>query len=589
MKYDYIFFSPHFDDAILSCGGLIAKLKKTNKKVLIVTIFSEVNNDNIISDAAQHIKASGFDNVWDLNAKRKNEEKKIEKILQIKTFFLKETEANFRSNYQNYNDMIGTKNLKKEKKLITKLNKKIINTINIFLRKTGKIYFPLAVGQHVDHLIVNKIGVDLSKKFNTFFWEDYPYLMYLKNKILDNRYSLNNRIDIKEELILKRKLINQYQSQTNQLFCFKPMFLSSFENYFECKKYKKNKIFYITDELIGGAKIANDYIINNLNFFLKEKLEIYEQVPPKINGHLKNIKKVIWSIANFYRYLKLINNSDQIITTTPNLLTALFISRKKIKKVIYYSHSDRGGDYPKFPSKAWLFWFIYRTVESISSKRIDLIIVPSENAKERMIKRLGKYVKNKFKIIPNGVDSNIFKPLGIQREKDTVMYCGRIHPNKQIDILVKAVKKNKKIKLLIVSSKENIEDQNYAQSLKKLGGNQITWIKPKNTQDIVKNYNQSTCVVIPSNNESFSLVLLEALACKTSVIGMNIGEIGVILKKIDPKLLLKKGDFHEIADKISYVIGLDKNQRKKLAVKCRKEAISYKWQKSTKKLLAELL
>ncbi|MHA1303522.1 MAG: PIG-L deacetylase family protein [Candidatus Heimdallarchaeaceae archaeon] len=38
---DHIFLSPHLDDAVASCGGLIAKLVEQGNKVIVATFFTK--------------------------------------------------------------------------------------------------------------------------------------------------------------------------------------------------------------------------------------------------------------------------------------------------------------------------------------------------------------------------------------------------------------------------------------------------------------------------------------------------------------------------------------------------------------------
>ena len=40
-KYDYIYVSPHLDDAVFSASGSIIKNIQDKKSVLIITIFTE--------------------------------------------------------------------------------------------------------------------------------------------------------------------------------------------------------------------------------------------------------------------------------------------------------------------------------------------------------------------------------------------------------------------------------------------------------------------------------------------------------------------------------------------------------------------
>lgn len=592
MKYEAIFFSPHLDDAILSCGGLIINLVRDKKKVLIVTVFNESDGTKTNKNITRHVKACGFDDIWKLAKKREKEDKKMAKILKVKVLWLDEIEANYRENYKSYKEIIEKKAIERELDLVGRVNSKINNILKKLLSKNGEVYFPMGLGNHIDHLIVNRSGLEATKKYQVYFWEDYPYLLFLKNKIEENKYSLVKRIDVKENLNFKKKLIENYDSQLKELFKYKEMYLSSFENYYQSIDNSEltKRVFYISDELIGGARIANDYLIKELDKYLEQELKVYEQVPPKINGALKRIRRWLWSVANFYRYMKKhISKNDQIITTSPNLLMALlFFHQRKIKKVIYYSHADRGGKCPQFGS-AWIYWWSYRLSEYFSLIKSDLIIVPSKKAKEGMLKRFWNRIdKNKIRVVENGVDEKVFYPSKKIKKERMIMYCGRIDSSKKLEELFEALKGLNKIKLIVLYPKVEMENMAYFEKLKKIGKNKVLWINPKCKEEIREYYCRSECVVIPSDNESFSLVLLEALACKTLVIGKDVGEIGVLLRKIDPFLVLKDGNSKEIADKIGYVMDLSEEKKEKMLSKAGNLAKFYKWKNSGKKLWKEL-
>ena len=95
-KYDHIFFSPHLDDVTLSCGGLITKLHKA--KILVVTIFSGIDEGKTSNFGKQFIFLSGFNNARDFIESRKSEEKRVARFLGYDFLFLNYPDAIFRYN-----------------------------------------------------------------------------------------------------------------------------------------------------------------------------------------------------------------------------------------------------------------------------------------------------------------------------------------------------------------------------------------------------------------------------------------------------------------------------------------------------------
>src|SRR5690349_2591340 len=62
-RREYIFFSPHFDDVVLSCGGLVALLRQEQRPVHVVTVFAGKTSPNH-SAYSRHLSAKwGLQNV----------------------------------------------------------------------------------------------------------------------------------------------------------------------------------------------------------------------------------------------------------------------------------------------------------------------------------------------------------------------------------------------------------------------------------------------------------------------------------------------------------------------------------------------
>lgn len=207
-KRNYIFISPHLDDAILSAGGLIHYLKDKGK-VKIITVFTK--GDEIFS-------------------KRKIEDINVCQYLGIGYLHLGFIDALWRDSYNSMEDIyinkiISTKEEQYlEKAIIDKLKKTIDNN------KYTVIFAPLSMGNHIDHKIVNKICQD--NFTDVIYWEDYPY--NLKSNLPKEFIKKNNLscFEYKKNLFIKEKLIKFYSSQIPNLFGDKPIILKKEKYYF---------------------------------------------------------------------------------------------------------------------------------------------------------------------------------------------------------------------------------------------------------------------------------------------------------------------------------------------------------------------
>ncbi len=153
-----IFFSPHLDDVIFSCGGLLLKGGKNT----VFTIFAGEYNGLTSWDYLCGIRDSNPVSI------RKKEDLKALKIVKAKAV------------HCSFLDNAFYTEIKKEKRKDKEdIRKKIFNTAQSY----DKVFFPLGI-DHPDHIIVAEIGKELSKKRKgVFFYEDFPYsLNYRRNK-----------------------------------------------------------------------------------------------------------------------------------------------------------------------------------------------------------------------------------------------------------------------------------------------------------------------------------------------------------------------------------------------------------------------
>jgi len=112
--------------------------------------------------------------------------------------------------------------------------------------------------------------------------------------------------------------------------------------------------------------------------------------------------------------------------------------------------------------------------------------------------------------IINGVNVNLFKPTKMPK-KLTIGYAGRISKEKGIDFLSSLMNSTKNINYVVA------------------GRQKMNWEIPKNCKylgfmphkEMVKFYNSSNLIVLPSYSEGVSNVILEAYACGRVLIMSN--------------------------------------------------------------------
>lgn len=191
----FIFFSPHYDDAVLSCGFLIDLLKKAKKDVVIVTIFTRGSGYPYTNQAIDFLARSGGFNPYKLFNMRSIENKKALGYLKVKWLDLDFIDAAFRKSklltyfskishlipfawyfYHIYptpsKQFFGSFDWQ-DKKLYFKLKEHFCELIPSSSADKVLLLAPLGIGGHADHVIVRDAVAALNHQ--VYYWEDFPY------------------------------------------------------------------------------------------------------------------------------------------------------------------------------------------------------------------------------------------------------------------------------------------------------------------------------------------------------------------------------------------------------------------------------
>ena len=166
----------------------------------------------------------------------------------------------------------------------------------------------------------------------------------------------------------------------------------------------------------------------------------------------------------------------------------------------------------------------------------DAIVVASPQEGERMM-RLYPGMERKVRVIPCGVDLDIFRPLdmrstrqrlGLNGEK-ILLFVGRPDPLKGLNILINAASQLEQpegVRVLVVGGElEHAAPFEEAMSLAQTldMDRNISFMGSVTQSQLPLYYNAADVCVIPSYYESFGLVALEAMACATPVVASRVG------------------------------------------------------------------
>ena len=167
----------------------------------------------------------------------------------------------------------------------------------------------------------------------------------------------------------------------------------------------------------------------------------------------------------------------------------------------------------------------------------DAIIVTTETMKQSITARIPS-AKHKITIIPNYVDTELFKPEPTEKEFDLI-FIGRFSEQKNLEALLTAIDKVNCTALIIGngSNKKTLQQQHPSPN--------IHWKNNVSNSDLPRWLNSSKIFILPSHYEGHPKVLVEAMACGCAIIGTDVpgirevitGNINGILSKEDPESL----------------------------------------------------
>ncbi len=215
-------------------------------------------------------------------------------------------------------------------------------------------------------------------------------------------------------------------------------------------------------------------------------------------------------------------------------------------------------------------------------KRINGKIAVSRTARNS----IARYLPGVYRIIPNGVDTERFKPgKSIKDSSKEILFVGRIEPRKGLQFLIHAFPIVKKVipeaTLTVVGgsykeTKLNIPKE-FGDSIHFLG-----FVAPLELPEI---FRRATIFISPAiTGESFGIVLIEAMASGVPVIASDIPGYRCVIEDEKNGLLVPPADSKGIARAIIRVMK-DEALQSSLINGGLKSAECYSWDKISKEVL----
>jgi len=250
----------------------------------------------------------------------------------------------------------------------------------------------------------------------------------------------------------------------------------------------------------------------------------------------------------------------------------------KIKKIPYVAHIHLDIDASGFFG---VLLPLYKKIFlSHVIKNANAISVLTKDY-QTLISKKYNVPKDKISIIPNGT---YFKAKNTSREDlhkpIRLLFVGRLSVQKNVPLLIKALHTciyKYKLPLHLKIAGDGEKKAEIKRLIKKLKLEKyVSMLGSVAPNDLAHIYSSSDIFILPSHNESFGTVIIEAMASGVPVIATNISGVKNIITNNFNGILVNKNS-QELAKAIRQLVG-DKNLRKNIIANELKEVKKYSWE-----------
>ncbi len=224
----------------------------------------------------------------------------------------------------------------------------------------------------------------------------------------------------------------------------------------------------------------------------------------------------------------------------------------------------------------------------------DLITCVSKHERDMLVSEIGVSEDN-IKIIYNGInwndwqilpDKNIFRKQYPDISDKFVLFAGRLATNKGLSDLISAMDlvNQKSVDLVITGADMGLGKQLEKEALEKgVRMHRLGHIDDETYRSVLA---AAEMLVLPSEYEAFGIVLLEAAAAETAVIGTNVGGIPEAMSPGNNGLIVEYNDVDNLSKSIATLLD-DAKMCKEMGKAGRVWAKNFSWDSILKELEQE--
>lgn len=307
-----------------------------------------------------------------------------------------------------------------------------------------------------------------------------------------------------------------------------------------------------------------------------------------------NLWSIYFKLPQAYRQIadKINSGGYNIVYVNPCWLTqAPFILRFLKIPSLYYCPEAKREFYESIPrrSNKWRYLINYpfripiKYIDFCNTRAASLILTNSYFSKDQ----IEKLYQIKAKVNYLGVDTSVFKPIGIKKE-NMVISVGEFSLLKGYDFIIRSlslVSKNIRPRLICVG--HGGVEKKYLEKLALSLGVDMNWQENIADSKLVNLYNKAKIFLYASLREPFGMALLEAASCGLPIMAVNEGGVSEILSSVLFKVLTKRSEA-EFASAIEQLL------TKPLTIEQKYKQYEYikkkwNWEKSVKELERQMI
>jgi len=229
---------------------------------------------------------------------------------------------------------------------------------------------------------------------------------------------------------------------------------------------------------------------------------------------------------------------------------------------------------------------LVRRFENESLRNVSLFMTPSEYQLRQAMMQ-GVVGQKEAAVIPLGVNHSEFHPAG--EEEPFVLYVGRIHPHKSVELAIKAMKNSKSDFSFVIAGEVDATTVDYMKRLLGLAerlniSDRIHIMLRPSEEQILDLMQRCSVFLFPGTIDTFGLVVLEVMACGKPVVACRRGGVPEVVGDAGFLLEPTVEEWHETIARLMS----DSSLRQKMGKKALERSHMFSWGSTAKRLVSSL-